>query len=167
MLRVKYREAVKLHYAAPLDLDGLSPRMKQIARALTAPLLGDAAATAELLGILREQDEESSIERSLEPEWLVITELLIACHEGMETDCPMSELLVGGLTTQINQRSASSHGEDGKLGAKKVGLVLRGLGLRTTSLGRMGRGLKLTLALKRKIHEIAGVSESTAAPLPR
>ncbi len=167
MLRVKYREAVKLHYAAPLDLDGLSPRMKQIARALTAPLLGDAAATAELLGILREQDEESSIERSLEPEWLVITELLIACHEGMETDCPMSELLVGGLTTQINQR-LSSHGEDGKLGAKKVGLVLRGLGLRTTSLGRMGRGLKLTLALKRKIHEIAGclgIDRRAIAPL--
>jgi hypothetical protein len=167
MLRVKYHSAVKRQYSSPMDLDGLSPRMKQIARALAAPLLGDAAATSDLLGILREQDDEAAIERSLEPEWLVITDLLIACHEGMEKDCPMSELLVGGLATRINQR-LSSHGEGGRYSAKRVGLVLKALGVRTTTLGRMGRGLKLTLPLKRKIHEIAGqlgIDRRAIAPL--
>ena len=39
--------------------------------------------------------------------------------------------------------------------AKKVGLVLKSLGLRTILLGRMGRGLELTSVMKRKIHELA------------
>jgi hypothetical protein len=39
--------------------------------------------------------------------------------------------------------------------AKKAGLVLKSLGLRTVRLGSWGRGFMLTSGFQRKIHEIA------------
>jgi len=69
MLRLKNHAAVKNQYVASLDLHALSPRMKQIARALTAPLLGAAEKTSDLLRILGEHDEDARIDRSLEAEW--------------------------------------------------------------------------------------------------
>jgi hypothetical protein len=154
MLRLKTYAAVKNHCVSPKDMRGLSPRVKQIGWALSAPLLGAAEYSSMLSKILREHDDEARIERSLEPEWLVAETLLAVCHEGIERDRLVSEILVGGVAAQINQR-LKTQGEDIRLGAKKAGLVLKSLGVRTTRLGRMGRGLKLTPILKRKIHEIA------------
>lgn len=154
MMRLNNYAAVKNHCISPMDLKGLSPRVKQIARALTAPLLGAAESTSRLLTILGEHDDEARIERSLEPEWLVTEALLTVCHEGMESGRLVSEILVGGVAAQVNQR-LQTQGEDIRLGAKKVGLVLKSLGVRTVSLGRLGRGLKVTSVMKRKIHEIA------------
>jgi hypothetical protein len=154
MLRLNNYETVKNHCVSPEDLKGLSPRVKQIARALTAPLLGAAESTSRLLTILGEHDDEARIERSLEPEWLVTEALLTVCHEGMESGRLVSEILVGGVAAQVNQR-LQTQCEDIRLGAKKVGLVLKSLGVRTVLLGRLGRGLKVTSVLKRKIHEIA------------
>ncbi|HLJ17111.1 MAG TPA: hypothetical protein VKV15_21640 [Bryobacteraceae bacterium] len=166
-LRLRYHAAVKKQHALPMDLEGLSPRMKQIARALAAPLLGDRELTAKLIAALRDQDEQASIERSLEPEWLVVTDLMTDCHEGLERGRPISEIFVGGIASSINQR-LKFQGEDIRLSAKKVGLTLKSLGLRPESLGRTGRGLRLTSALKLKIHQIAarlGIDRRTIAPM--
>jgi hypothetical protein len=154
MLRLNNYAAVKNHCVSPISMEGLSPRAKQIARALTAAFLGDSESTSTLIRILGEHDDEARIERSLEPEWLVAETLFAVCHEGMESGRLVSEILVGGVATQVNQR-LQFHGEDIRLGAKKVGLVLKSLGVRTTRLGRTGRGLKLTSVLKRAIHEIS------------
>lgn len=154
MLRVRHHKAVKDQHAFPMDLDGLSPRMKQIARALAAPLLGDAESTSKLIAALRNQDEQARVDRSLEPEWLVVAELMTAVHEGLERGRPISELLVGGLAISVNRR-LKFLGEDVKLSAKVVGLILKGLGVCTQSLGRMGRGLKFASPLKLQIHQIA------------
>jgi len=154
MLRHNNYEAVKNHCLSPTDLGGLSPRVKQIARALTAPLLGDAEGTSTLLTILGEHDEEAQIERSLEPEWLVAEALFSVCHAGVEKGRHVSEILVGGVAAEINS-GLQTRSEDIRLNAKKVGLVLKSLGLRTASLGRLGRGLQLTSDMKRKIHELA------------
>jgi hypothetical protein len=153
-MRLNNYAAVKNHCVSPMDLKGLSPRVKQIARALTAPLLGDPESTSTLLTILGELDGEARIERSLEPEWLVAETLLDVCHEGMENGRTVSEILVGGVAAQVNQK-LEAQGEDIRLGAKEVGLVLKSLGVRTVRLGRMGRGLNFTSVLKRKIHAIA------------
>ena len=153
-LRLRYRAAVKKQHALPIDLEGLSPRMKQIAQALAAPLLGNPECTSKLIAALSDQDEQASIERLLDPEWLVVTDLMKASHEGLESGHLISELLVGGLASCVNERLAFQ-GEDIRLGAKKVGLTLKSLGLRTESLGRMGRGLRFTSTLKREIHQIA------------
>jgi hypothetical protein len=154
MLRLSNYAAVKNHCVTPMDLKGLSPRVKQIARALTAPLLGDAESTSMVLTILREHDDEARIERSLEPEWLVAKTLLTVCHEGMESGRLVSEMLVGGVADRVNQR-LKAEGEDIRHKARKVGGVLKSLGVRAKPLGRNGRGLKFTSVLKRKIHEIA------------
>jgi hypothetical protein len=154
MYRLKNYSAVKNFRVPPNALQGLSGRMKQIARALFAPLLGDEERTSELLAILGEYEDEFRIERALEPEWLVAEALFELCHEGMETDRLVAEILVGGIAYEVNHK-LEKHGEDLRLSPKKVGLVLRSLGLHTVKLGRMGRGLKLDSGLKRKIHDLA------------
>ena len=167
MMRLNNRAAVKNHYLSPMNLEGLSPRVKQIARAFTAPLLGDAESTSKLLTILREHDEEARIERSLEPEWLVTEALLTVCHEGMENGRLVSEILVAGIDKEVKKR-LKAQGEDIKLGARKVGGVLKSLGLRTVPLGRLGRGLRLISVLRREIHLIAaqlGIDRRAIAPL--
>ena len=163
--RLQNHTAVKNFSLSQDALDGLSPRIRQIARALAAPFLGDVGITSELVQSLGGYDEEGRIDRSLEPEWLVAEALMIVCHPGIENGSFDSEILVGELAAQINQRLADQS-EDHRLGPKKVGMVLRGLGLPTTRLGRSGRGLKLTLGLRRKIHEVAaqlGIDRRTIA----
>jgi hypothetical protein len=154
MLRFQNHSAVRNQYASAIDLRGLSPRMKQIARALTAPLLGAAEDTSDLLRILAGCDDEERAERFLEPEWLVARTLFAVCHEGLSNQRLVSEILVGGIAAQLNQK-LQVEGEEIKLGTKKVGLVLRSLGVPPVRLGRMGRGLVLTPGLKRKVHDIA------------
>jgi hypothetical protein len=169
MFRLQNHVAVKNFSNSPNVFDGLSPRIRQIARALAAPFLGDAGMTSELLQSLEGYDYEGSIERSLEPEWLVAEGLMVVCHEGIGNGrgriSSVSEILVGGLAARVNQGLADQF-EDLRLGAKKVGMVLRGLGLPTTRLGRSGRGLTLTPGLKRKIHVVAaqlGIDRRTIA----
>ncbi|MFY9528454.1 MAG: hypothetical protein WBC04_13465 [Candidatus Acidiferrales bacterium] len=167
LFRLKNHIAVKNFGIAPNALQGLSARTKQIARGLAAPLLGDPKSTAELLAILGEHDEEGRIERSLEPEWLVAEALFDLIHTGMESGRLVSEILMGGVAASVNQK-LDDHGEDVRLKAKKAGSVVRGLGLHTEQLCRMGRGLKLTSPVKRKVHEIArqlGIDRRTIAPL--
>ena len=60
------------------------------------------------------------------------------------------------------------HGEDFSLTSRKVGEVLRSLGLKTESLGHLGRGLKFTSGLNRKIHAVAqrlGIDRRSIATL--
>jgi hypothetical protein len=89
-------------------------------------------------------------------------------HKGMESRRLVSEILMGGVAAYVNQK-LENRGEDLRLGAKKAGVDVRGLGLRTEQLGRWGRGLKLrSSSVKRKVHEIArqlGIDRRTIAPL--
>jgi hypothetical protein len=155
MFRLQNYVAVENFSNSPIDFDGLSPHTWQIARALAAPFLGDAGITSELVQSLEGCDYEGSIERSLEPEWLVAEVLFVACHEGTGSGRFQSEILVGGVAALVNQKLADQS-EGFTLSPKKVGTVLKALGLPTGRLGRSGRGLTLTPGLKRKIHEIAG-----------
>jgi hypothetical protein len=153
MFRLKNYRAVKNFQVPSSDLQGLSPRMKQIARALVAPFLGEPVAL-ECINMLKGYDEDVRIERSLEPESLVTEALMIICHEPKESRRFVSEILVGGVAAYVNQRLVNQC-EDLRLSPKKVGMVLRALGLSTTKLGRSGRGLILTDALRQRVHEIA------------
>jgi hypothetical protein len=154
MFRLQNYAAVKNFSNFPSTLNDLSPRLRQIARALTAPYLGDAGITSELLEVLVSYDDEARIDRSLEPEWLVAETLMFVCHEGNNCGRFESSILVGDVANEINKRCRDRH-EGLHLSAKKVGMVLRSLGVPTTRLGRSGRGFMFTSSLKRKIHEIA------------
>jgi hypothetical protein len=57
--------------------------MKQIARALTTPILRHEEWKSWIRTILGKYDDEARIERFLEPEWLVAEALMVVCHEGI------------------------------------------------------------------------------------
>jgi hypothetical protein len=154
MFRLQNHEAVKNFSNFPDTFNGLIPRMRQIARALVSPLLGVESYTSEFLEVLVDYDGEARIDRSLEPEWLVAEALMAVCHDGDKGGRFMLGMLVGDVANEVNQKLKDRH-EDLRLSAKKVGMVLKALGLCTTRLGRSGRGFMITPALKRKIHEIA------------
>jgi hypothetical protein len=154
MFRLQNHAAVKNFSTSPNTFNGLSPRMRQIARALVSPHLGDEPFTTEVLDVLGDYDDEARIDRALEPEWLIAEALLAVCHEGNKNGRFISGILVGDVANEVNQKLRDRH-EDLRLNAKKIGMVLKALGLRTTRLGRSGRGFTLTPTLVRKIHEIA------------
>ena len=139
---------------SPNAFNRLSPRLRQIARALASPHLGLEWFTEDLLAALACYDDDARIDRSLEPEWLVAETLMAICHDRKVGGQFISNMLVGDIANEVNQKLHDHH-EDVRLSAKKVGMVLKSLGLSTTRLGRSGRGFTLTADLKRKIHEIA------------
>ena len=154
--RLTHHSAIKNFSGSPNIFPGLLPRTQQIARALAAPLWRDAETVSTLLRFLQGRDEEARVGRAMEPEWLVGEALFEICHQGIGTNSnwSLSEFLVGGVASRVSEK-LKNHGENVRVGAKKVGLVMRALGLRTEKLGRLGRGLKLTSMVRRKIHGIA------------
>jgi hypothetical protein len=165
MFRLQNHAAVKTFSNYPNTLNDLSPRMRQIARALVSPLLGVESYTSEFREVLEVYDDEARIDRSLEPEWLVAEALMAVIHDREKGGCYKSEMLVGDVANEVNQKLRDRN-EDLRLSAKKVGLVLKSVGFRTEPLGRSGRGLKFTSDLKRKIHEVAaqlGIDRRTLA----
>lgn len=150
-------KSFRLTSSAPADL---TPRMKQVARALVAPIQGHAESELIVLSALREGDRAAKIERALEPEWLGAEILFSLIHEP-----PIHSILVGGIAASINEK-LETRGEDFRISARKIGSVLKSLGLRTEALGSLGRGLLFTPAMSRQIHAVArrlGISRRTIA----
>jgi hypothetical protein len=167
MFRFETYSAVKNFEVPSSATQGMTPRTKQLARALLAPLPEDPEMTAGVITALRESDEDLRIERRLEDEWLVAETLYAVCHEEHGKGGFVSEILVGGIAAEVNQK-LKDQGEDRRLKDRKVGAILKPLGLRTKDLGRHGRGLEFTIALKRLIHQIAqrmGINRRTIATL--
>jgi hypothetical protein len=163
VFRFENYDVVRNHCKSTSRLYGLSGRMRQIGLALTAPFGEHHQCLSVLHEILGEHEDEDLVERSLEPEWLVAELLLEKCHEGSRNRGFTSGILVGEVATQVNWK-LENQGEHLTLSPKKVGLVLKSLGLRTNRLGRSGRGLIFSTALEREIHEVAarlGIVPST------
>jgi len=154
MFRLQNYASIKKSQVSFESLKELTPRIRDLARGMAAPLLGEAMLEDKLFAILREYDREARVERSLEPEWLVVETLFDLCHQGLANNRMISEILVGGVSTHINKKLAI-RGEDFRIGAKCVSGVLKCLGLRTRRLGNLGRGLRLTSVVKKEIHELA------------
>ena len=141
-------------------LQDITPRMKQVALALVAPIQDDTESASVVLLALRGRDHDSEIERALEPEWLAATILFELIHEG-----PVHSILVGGIAASINEK-LKFRGEDFRISARKIGSVLKSLGLKTETLGSLGRGLLFTPAMNTQIHAVAqhlGISRRTIA----
>jgi len=153
-------------------VEHLSPRMKDLARALAASLLGNSELQMELILALEKQDEEAQLERFEEREWLVIEELVAVCHEGKRHRIfgwiPVSEVLIGGVAGGINDR-LELRGDSRRFSAKAIGVTLQALGMPRERLGKLGRGIRLTPAVRRKIHQLArdyGFTRRDLLPAP-
>lgn len=150
MIRFKYFGQIKNFKISPDRLAGLSPRMKQIAPALFAPLLGAEPLTYELLKILTEYDAQGRVERTLEPEWLTVEALMRLCHEKMLSP----DITVGTVAAEINS-FLKDRGEDIVYTARKIGDVIKSLGVRKEKLGNRGIGIRLDSNIKRDVHKLA------------
>jgi len=136
------------------NLDDITPRARQLARVLLAPLQEDEQAQADLITVLRECDRETQVERLLEPEWLVEEALFAIAHEQLPNGERRYASLVGGIAEDVNE-DLKRRGEDFSLSARRVGAVLKSLGIKTARIGNLGRGLKITPGFHRKVHEVA------------
>ena len=131
-----------------LEMPDFTPRMRDLARALAAPLLGHRQLEQQLLNDLQPQNEEAKFSRHNEPEWAVATALFQECHR------TMGPLTVGSLTDTVNE-VLGRIGETYALQPRAVGDVLRTLGLQTCKLGNLGRGLRITQQLASQVHQLA------------
>jgi energy-coupling factor transporter ATP-binding protein EcfA2 len=132
----------------PLDLSPLSPRMVDLMRALVLPLRDVKEALTPVFDALQEQVYQAAAERAQEPEGLVITALFSYCHQ-RET----SAVLVGQIASRVNA-CRKRIGEEADLKPRAVGSILKSLGLTTDKLDSFGRGLRLTVMVKRRIHRL-------------
>ena len=73
----------------------LTPRLRDIARALALPLGGDHWCELEVVELLWPHDEEPKLARRGEPEWAVATTLFSVCHRSHGT------LTMGELATEV------------------------------------------------------------------
>jgi hypothetical protein len=139
-----YRQAGSSELAA----NGLSPRMKDIARALAIPLLGDAELESGVIEMLRPQDAQAKVKRGGDPEWVVATALYALSHRAA------NYWTVKEITGEVDD-VLGGYGETYDLAPRKVGDILRSLGFRTEKLGNQGRGVRVTQDLCRSIHGTA------------
>ena len=160
MFRFANHSRVKSFRLPSNVLEDFTPRMKQIALALVAPILRHTESESIVMSALRERDRAAKIERALEPEWLAEETLFGLIHESS-----VHSILVGGVAASINEK-LEFRGEGFRISARKIGSVLKSLGLRTEALGSLGRGLLFTPAMRRQIHAVArhlGISRRTIA----
>jgi hypothetical protein len=96
-----------------------------------------------------------------EPEALVVSALFGYCHDEDSTS-----VLVGQIAFQVNAWRKRI-GEEADLKPRLVGSILRSLGLATDKLDSFGRGLRLTAAVKRRIHQLEQIYDVTSTDRPR
>jgi energy-coupling factor transporter ATP-binding protein EcfA2 len=130
-----------------IEMPDFTPRMRDLARALAAPLRGHRQLEQQLLDDLLSLNEEAKLSRHSEPEWAVATALFQECH------CTTGSLTVGTLTETVNE-VLGRIGESYALKPRAVGDVLRSLRLQTHKLGNLGRGLRITQQLTEQVHRL-------------
>ena len=131
-----------------LGLSGLSPRIRDMMCALLLPLRGVEEAVAPLYDVMEEQLRQAAIEKAEEPEALVTIALFSYCH-----DPEFSAVLVGQIAAKVNENRRNT-GDEADLRPRAVGAILKSLGLTTDKLSSFGRGLRLTVTVKRRIHQL-------------
>jgi hypothetical protein len=125
-----------------------APRMRDLALALAAPVLGNPQLEAHLFKVLAAQDKEAKVARHGEPEWAVLTALYRDCHRTGGT------LTVGSLAYTVSDVLIGND-ETYHLSPRAVGSTLRSLGLNTEKLGNQGRGFRLTKQFVHRVHKLA------------
>lgn len=140
-----------MNHSSPKLAFPLTPRVKDIFHALVLPFRGDVDLEKELLEIVAPHNREAILERHSEPEWYVMTALLRRVHtRGAGADT----LTMKQLTMEVDYMLEQA-GEPYRIKPRKVGEILRSLGLQTEKLGSCGRGLRVSKSLMLAAHRKA------------
>jgi hypothetical protein len=145
----KYREQI-MKGGQRFDLypRGLSSEAHAMANSLGSWLVGSHQLAADLVSLLKQQDQQKIAERSDSFEGLVAGAVLTLSHEDR------TQVFVKEIAAEIN-RLLDAQGESLRLTPEKVGHKLRKLGLPTRRLSQAGNGLLLTQQTKVLLHQVA------------
>jgi hypothetical protein len=131
------------------DVSELAVPMQDVARAFGACVIDDDELQLGVVQLLRERGDDADFDSSSELGSTILEGLLSFCHnEGR------SQVLSGELADIVNL-IWTNRGEGRKTTPESVGWKLRALGLRTEPLNGAGKGLRLTEAVRAKIHSLA------------
>jgi hypothetical protein len=139
---------------------GFTPRVRDLALALAAPLLGNVQLEDQLFKVLAAQNQEATVARHGDREWAVVTALYLECHR------TGGSLTVGTLACTVNDLLVGND-EPYQLSPRAVGSVLRSIGLNTEKLGNQGRGFRLGKQFVRRVHKLAfdlGIKKADILP---
>ena len=134
-----------------IDVSELTAPMQDLARALATCVADDEELQLGVLQFLRERDQDIRVAPSTELGSAVLEGLLFCCHTRGR-----SQVLCGELADIVNTMW-TQRGEGRKTTPESVGWKLRALELRTEPIDGAGKGLRLTEAVRARIHSLAQV----------
>ena len=132
-----------------IDLEGLTPATQGLVGSLAACILGDAKLQSEVASLLRDQDRETTEERSTGLESVILEALLHCCHDGDRSSVRVSEL------AEVTNTILSRKGHRLQVSPESLGWKLRHLRFRTEFIGSGGKSLWLLDDVRRRIHSQA------------
>jgi hypothetical protein len=133
------------HFDAP----SFSSPIREIACMLGASIVDDPALQRCVLMILESQDQDVRIHRTDSIQAVMVEAILFLSHEGSRRQARIGEIAT------IANGILKGRGENFELDPREVGNHVRALGFFSQRLGRAGRGIRFTSAIRRTIHELA------------
>jgi len=161
---LRYRLEHTAHMAhSTFDASHFTWGTRQLVRLLGRPL-ASAVLQEQLVSLLADRDEETRAEQAIDCRSAVVEVLLACCHDSSLTRVYVAEV-TEGVNALLGERL-----EDVTVGARRVGAVLKELGLCTERIDKSGRGLELRESTRRLIHRLAvqyGIGTADGAELCR
>jgi hypothetical protein len=148
LLSYRVRNLAKVRNAH-CDAPQLSSPMREIANMLGSCIVDDDSLQSLVPMVLQPQDQDVRARRTDSVHAVEIEAALFLSHETKR-----GQARIGEITTIANG-ILKGRGESIQLDPREVGNHLRALGLFSERLGRTGRGIRFTSAIRRKIHDLA------------
>lgn len=131
-----------------VDCSAFVPDLREEAASWLAPIVDCDELSASVFGAILQQSREFASSAFFDPKCVVTEAALSLCHKNNVT-----HFLVGELSERVNVLLKARH-EETMISAKKVGLLLRDLGIYGE---RVAQGYKIALSddIRRHIHQLA------------
>ena len=130
------------------DVQDFASPTREVARSLGICLPSEQL-RGDLVDLLRGHEEEAQVACSTNDRALLIEGLLAVCH-----DAQKKSIFVAALTEIVNT-IFKMRGEPYQLTPRRVGALLKSLGIPAERLGKAGRGLLLREQTRTAIHKLA------------
>src|SRR5208282_1574232 len=131
------------------DVPEFASPVRELARSLVSCVSHEPELQAEIVPLLKEQNERALSERAFDFNPIVVEAMLSVCHEPKRESVHVAE-----VSARVN-KILEGQGEMLTLAPKPVGNKLRALGLTIRRLDAAGRGMLLPDAVRQRIHRLA------------
>lgn len=130
------------------DVSSLSAATQPLARQLMSCVGGDDELQSGVIEMLRAHDDDVVAAHAEELSAIVLEGLLVCCHEAKDT-------ATGREISELSNAILVGRGDPRDISPESVGWRLKGLGFHTEPIGRLGRGLRFSNAIRSRIHDLA------------